>query len=274
MPSISNLGVLESTPENVSGAYLGTYAEFASPFSPTSEERSAIALANRYYLQSISRILLPSEKVAECHRCLRPFVSNVEVWYNGLKQSSSFRGLVVCGSVWTCPVCASKIATRRGEELAQAITRAEALGLRVCLETLTYRHTLADQLRGSLQAFQAARRDFSAGKNGVEMLRRRFGYVGQVNGLEVNQGGQGWHPHSHGLQFMPRDADVEAFADLRRARWRDVALRQGLDMNQHGYDLRDSTRQVAEYVSKFGHGPRWGVDAEMTKGHIKRPRAG
>ena len=34
---------------------------------------------------------------------------------------AGFSGLATCGSVWACPVCSAKIATRRAEELADVM---------------------------------------------------------------------------------------------------------------------------------------------------------
>lgn len=46
-------------------------------------------------------------------------------------------------------------------------------------------------------------------------------------------------------------------------------------MNEHGYRLDRTFGAVADYIAKFGREPLgtpWGVEAEMTKGHLKRGR--
>lgn len=38
-----------------------------------------------------------------------------------------YQGLMACGGVWTCPVCAAKVSERRRQELKEAIRAADAL---------------------------------------------------------------------------------------------------------------------------------------------------
>ena len=52
---------------------------------------------------------------------------------------AGFSGLAHCGSVWACPACAAKIATRRAEELADVMRYASQQG-GASLVTLTMRH--------------------------------------------------------------------------------------------------------------------------------------
>ena len=46
-------------------------------------------------------------------------------------------------------------------------------------------------------------------------------------------------------------------------------------MNEHGYQLDRTFGAIADYIAKFGREPLgtpWGVEAEMTKGHLKHGR--
>ena len=47
----------------------------------------------------------------------------------GIHNKAFYQGLMSCGGIWTCPVCAAKISERRRQELKQAIEAAQALGL-------------------------------------------------------------------------------------------------------------------------------------------------
>lgn len=43
-------------------------------------------------------------------------------------RSAAYGGLKTCGSVWCCPVCAAKIATRRADDLATVMRAVDELG--------------------------------------------------------------------------------------------------------------------------------------------------
>jgi hypothetical protein len=61
-------------------------------------------------------------------------------------RRAGFEGLVTCGSVWMCPVCAGKVASRRAEELATVLDTVHAGGGSAFMLTLTIRHTAGDRL--------------------------------------------------------------------------------------------------------------------------------
>lgn len=252
-----------------SGSALGTIARIAS-----TQNKSDFATLRRFQLQALSRNLLPGERVSKCLRLPRPMVNQVEVWSRPDLHAARLRGLQVCGSVWMCPVCASTISEYRRRELSRLITAAGEQGCRVYLQTLTYRHKAYDSLSGGLEAFRRALRAFAAGRGGVEALRSTYGLVGQVTALEVTYGERnGWHVHAHMLVFLPSDADAQDYERTARARWIHSLRGQRLDGNEHAYQLDRTDGAVADYVAKYGHQPEqelpWGVEAEMTKSHMK-----
>jgi hypothetical protein len=61
-------------------------------------------------------------------------------------RSAAYGGLKTCGSVWCCPVCAAKIATRRADDLATVMRAVDELGGSAFLLTLTMRHNRGDRL--------------------------------------------------------------------------------------------------------------------------------
>lgn len=202
---------------------------------------------------------------------------HLEIYHVPEKMGSRFVGLQRCASVWLCPVCAAHITEYRRKELARAIEVAGSLGLSVYLQTLTFAHKSWDSLSSMLESFNAARRSLTVGRSGTLMLRQQFGYVGKVSALEVTHGTNGWHPHAHELVFLPSEASAQQYDQAMRARWQVVASRHGLQMNERGYKLDATNGAVADYVAKYGHSPAsgtpWGVDAEMTKSHVKRSKS-
>ena len=215
--------------------------------------------------------LLPDERVAFCMR--RTKASTVDILYHPTHQSAHYGGLMVCGSVWVCPICAAKISERRRVELEQAIKTCINNGGVVYLATYTISHKRFDDLSTLLQSFLAARKRAKQGRKAQE-LRKQFGVLGTVSVREVTWSEQnGWHPHCHELVFFEKDIDSEAYAQVTREQWQRSAEHEGLSMNEHGFKLDRTYGAVADYVAKFGREPArtpWSAATEMTKGHLKR----
>src|SRR5260370_41109162 len=73
----------------------------------------------RWQLQREARALLPDERVAFCMRRIQ--ATAVDVLYSPQNQTAHFGGLMVCGSIWVCPLCAARISEYRRVEVEQAI---------------------------------------------------------------------------------------------------------------------------------------------------------
>jgi hypothetical protein len=217
--------------------------------------------AERYALQSAARQILPKERVA---RCLRFPVPNgqVEVWRHQKTQKSFYAGLGVCGSVWNCPVCASKISERRRKELESVITQHRANGGFVSMLTLTVRHTYQDDLQTLLERLTKAMTRFRTGKR-YNNLRQKIGLVGTIRAFELTHGKNGWHPHFHILLLYEiRDDEYFMLSEFMKL-WKLACEASGLESSPKGMSLQDAD-DAAYYASK------WGIDSEMTKSHAKR----
>lgn len=248
-------------------AALGNTTKYASTGSAPDVVQARQA---RWGEQNQAARLLPRERVALCMRHIRQGMDGVSVLYSSSAQSAHYGGLVTCGSVWTCPVCAAKITERRRVELADALVKARAAHLRVVMITYTFSHHRGDHLPTMLDLLRKAFKRYKSGR-AAEKLRDRFRVVGTVRALEVTQSDtNGWHPHMHELVFLPEETDIRAFERQARAAWECAASASGLMMNAHGFKLDDCDVRVADYVAKFGHEPRWQEDRELTKWHVKK----
>jgi hypothetical protein len=232
----------------------------------------------RWALQAEARALLPNERVAECLRKLNPIAGNVEVLHNAEHQVAHYKSLVVCGSVWLCPLCAAKISERRRDELIQAITAHITQQGAVYMATYTISHTRFDDLPDLLRTFLRARKRLKQGEY-AQRRKGSFGVVGTISVLETTWSLLNhWHPHIHELIFTVAQQDergVSAYEAVSRMAWKQAAERERLHMNEHGYRLDRTFGAVADYIAKFGREPPctpWGVEAEMTKGHLKHGR--
>ena len=228
----------------------------------------------KWQLLRTAQALLPHERVAFCMR--RVQATTVDVLYSPHHQSAHYGGLMVCGSIWVCPLCAAKISERRRIEVEEAIARCIANGGAVYLVTYTISHKRYDNLATLLQAFLAARRRMRQGR-AAQQLRKRFGILGTISVREVTWSQlNGWHPHCHELVFCAAEIDVDEYDAAAREHWRHSVEHEGLSINEHGFSVSRTYGSVADYVAKFGRAPShapWGAATEITKGHLKHGRS-
>lgn len=260
--------------------FLGSNAKYsaARPIDPETGEVSstkktaAMLRCERFAMQSGVRKLLPESRTAKCLR-LRQKGQEVQVIRSKEHKRCSYHGLQTCSSVWACPVCAAKISERRRVELKTAIDAHVLSGGGVYLLTLTNPHHFGDDL-GELLAGQAKALSYFNGDRASRKLFAEMGCIGQIRALEATHGrlrdvNNGWHPHYHILLFAAASLDLKDFELRLAGRWMTACAKAGLKLPsiEHGVRL-DSGKYAAKYAAK------WGLDHEMTKGHIKKATDG
>jgi Replication protein len=230
----------------------------------------------RFSLQSVVRSILPKSRTAKCLR-IRAYNSEIQVWKHHEHNTAAYAGLQTCGSVWSCPICAAKIAERRRAELqaAMAVHRAGA-GV-VTLLTLTTPHQKTDKLSDLLENQSKALHRFWRDRTVLEVFKE-MGTIGHVRALEVTHGrksasNNGWHPHYHCLMFCGSGVHLSRFDGPQMKdwqvrlylRWAACCVKSGLGepSYEHGLKLDDGTK-AGNYAAK------WGLEDEMTKGHTKK----
>lgn len=235
--------------------------------SATDQNNGIIRRLERYCLQSVVRKILSHERVARCHRQLRPSRTHVEIYMG--KERAYYGGLMTCGSLWNCPVCAASISQDRRQDLKAGMEYWKKNGGQVLMATETVPHYNHQPLIQVLQCITNARRLMRKRKPWIR-LAKQIGLVGTVRMLEVTWGVNGWHVHCHELLFL-RDKveNLKELEELVYPMWRDACITAGLVApdRKHGLKIEDGS-QAAEYASK------WGLEDEMTKGHIKVAKPG
>lgn len=203
-----------------------------------------------------------------------------------------YKHLMACGSVWTCPVCASYISERRRAEFNELHSRVEAEGHQILFITQTFPHQREDSLKDNLAKFRKALKRYKSGRAMAE-IRKKYGHIGSVRVMEVTHGQNGWHPHCHEMWYlanpvggadlhsaaMAPDADdfikkeykaeLAKFAGELYELWAKACEREGLPRpsRERGVHVQ-SGEKAADY------GAKWGFDLEMTKWHIKAGKNG
>ncbi len=229
---------------------------------------------------------IPTGPVPKALQIKKDHFGKVRFYQNIKTQKVFFNGLAVCGSVWTCPVCAAKITERRRVDMTSLLQAATDAGMKVSLLTLTAPHQHFDKLEDLLEKFGKAR-ELLRGRKIWKRFVKIYDIVGSVRCLEVTHGANGWHVHTHELLFQRSTLPVPTgltqlldpdTSDSRRKTkrpptlahaWQDACLSVDLKAPSltAGVDLSDGT-YAAAYVSK------WGLAHEVTKSHVKQGRQG
>jgi hypothetical protein len=259
-------------------APLGSNWEIAQPPPRSSGKDSLYFRLRKWGRQAVYREILQTKAARFCHRAIAPIMApgrslfpgkSVDI-YKSKKGSFGYGGLITCGSVWVCPVCASKIAEHRRVELKKALDVVPEVlwsGAGVFHLTLTAPHHMGESLLSLLDRMAHARR-LMLNRKPWKRFERSVGLQGSIRALEVTHGHlNGWHVHFHVL-LICANAEIGNLDELKNEifqQWRPACLTAGLEApsEKHGVDLAHG-ESASNYVAK------WGVEDEMTKGHIKQ----
>lgn len=277
----------------IEAAPLGIYASSITRKSCKSdvEVREAVAVhrTERFRLLSVARLLLMAagraaglpywhdyHRTAKCKLVRRADYVGVHLApeFNG----AFFTGLVTCGSLWVCPVCAAKIQERRRAEIAQAIDWAYASDLQPVMVTLTFPHQAWHKLSRLLEQQAVALQRLRAGQP-WKRFKRSIGFQGMIRALELTHGDAGWHPHTHEIWFVKKTADAEVMKKEIVLRWESACRRAGLMPNgsvagfrEHSVDVKGNC-SASDYLAKQDDSRHWGADRELAKSSTKAGRA-
>jgi hypothetical protein len=202
---------------------------------------------------------ISTKRVQGCGR--RRIASEVEVVrrpYNGVAGKklyhAHFRGLLRCGSVWECPVCAMQIRAERSREVEAAVS---VWGIeRIVMMSLTVRHGLGHDLRTVRKGVANAFRRLINGAPWTR-FKAKYGLRHFIRAMEVTHGPNGWHPHLHIQVFLDAALNDDQLAAARAwlsVRWQacvlDVIGAEHAPNNDRGVDLRPTKR--GDYAFKMG----------------------
>ncbi len=200
-----------------------------------------------------------------------------------------YTGLQVCGSVWICPVCMSKITERRRRQLSHLVNVAKEQGYSPMLLTLTFRHNkgqslsfLWNKLTGEKSMYSAFSREFT-----VKRLFKEHGIIKpKVRTTEVLYNDvSGWHIHLH-IMLMTNKQGLSKIRSLEyalRQKWCAVLSRYGLSgIPKYALNLKVGNELISNYIAKYGtrehlkqiveDNPKWTIAHEVMKATSKYKR--
>lgn len=278
-------------------APLGTYAKSITPppdLTLLGDKRRVVQAlrAERFDLLSTARKVLSDagraagmgfghdfHRTAKCKHVMR--APDVGVHLAPEHGAAFYSGLVTCGSVWSCPVCAAKVQERRREEIAKAIDWAYDQRLQPVMVTLTFSHQSWHKLGRLLEQQAFALQKLRAGAP-WQRVKDWAGYRGLIRSLELTHGANGWHPHTHELWFVRADLSAEELRAKVLDRWQAVCARAGLlDLSdaaavaafrEHAVDVKGNC-SASDYLAKQDDSKNWGVDRELAKATTKAGKA-
>jgi hypothetical protein len=243
--------------------------------SPSDAEQKQLARASRWGLKSVVNKLLPDIRTSKCMVLRAPVIggglADIDVCRGSDTKKAFYHGLMTCGSVWTCPICAAKISERRRQELKLALEVAKDNELRPHFVTLTFPHGISDDLNDILSKMSQAFKRLSTGKYRVKKQLSELLPCGSIEGfiraIEVTHGRNGFHPHIHMIVFTNSLTYSGHLKMVYGEAWIRACRLAGLPVPswEHGCTVQDGSH-VAEYVSK------WGIEDEMTKSNAKQTR--
>lgn len=279
----------QKTSKNEVSAFLGNKTK-SSP--PSDRLKLQELRSKRYELLSAARSIYVAQGAIEglqfvqnYHRTAKckyvPTGHYVAVNGSGGTQSQSafYSGLISCGCVWTCAVCAVKIQEKRRQEIALAIDYAYKNNLQPVLVTLTFPHERTQKLTDLLKMQASALARLRKGKS-WDNFKSEIIYSGLIRSLELTHGLNGWHPHTHELWFVGKDIDAADIKEFVIDKWYSSCVKSGLiDGNQkdmlnfykHAVDIKGNC-SASDYLAKQDSSKNWGVDREVAKASSKSGR--
>jgi hypothetical protein len=227
--------------------------------------------AYRYFLKSSINKILNVSRILSCSRIRAPN-QELKILKSVEHGKCHYSGLMRCGSVWACPICAAQISERRKVEVKAAIATAKMMGWNVVLMTCTVPHGLGDDVNVIRDQLSKAWRRMTTGRSGKE-ARKFLKIEGTIRATEVTYGLNGFHPHYHVLIFSSQRVSPNVYEYFFAPLWQDACVKSGLGRpsDLHGLDVRDG-EEADQYVSKGAFGlekDKWGLESELTKGHTK-----
>lgn len=266
---------------------LGTSAKSSSTSTETTQKAGralryqATSQARQWLLQQATAEF-PGRFAGDIYRtvdCRFVQFQAVGVNYSRTYEAAHYSGLVTCGSIWACPICAARVQERRRPEIQQAIDWAHARGYTVAMVTFTFPHRSWQRLRELLERQADAFRRLRSGRK-WQQLKAAIGFEGLIRSLETTHGQNGWHPHTHELWLLRGSA--EGLQEELAGQWLNACRKAGLvdicddalveAFMEHGVDVKQDV-DCGDYLAKQDDSRKWGFAEELAKSTSKAGRA-
>lgn len=137
-----------------------------------------------------------------------------------------YHGLMTCGGVWGCPVCAAERLQSYYYKVLAACRGMVERGYKAVMVTYTIPHRQQNSCSEVLTSLEKIWRNFN---NQQHVLRenKQYGFGGNIKALECTYGNNGWHWHYHIIEFYNNltPAEADELEKKQRRRWYESCLR-------------------------------------------------
>ena len=231
------------------------------------------------------------ERQCNCLRYQNGHSAFIDLFKAPGATKAHYKGLQTCGSVHSCPICATKITEYRKKEIEDLLEK--TIGKHHYLVTLTIPHYINESCKDVRDKFLAARRRLKnwndiEGHNEFVSFRKtlkHYQYDGSVTTVEVTFGQNGWHIHSHELFIFDKKIDdLKKFREIVFANWTKAVIYSDIQIKNASAFFKRSVRIdelgqdhkniMTSYLTKVGTSETWGMSMELTKGNLKKQQNG
>jgi hypothetical protein len=176
-------------------------------------------------------------------------------------QKPYFHGLIKCGNVWRCPVCAKKISDFRQKEIYYLASEWQRKDKKLSFLTLTIKHLKSDSPQNIVDRLITEFRKLQRTSK-WKKLKELHDIEGFCKSLEFTFSKKHWlHPHLHILLFHNSENPGDLHDQIIRM-WVKRKETRSVLKAQNAKSVYDKSG-ISNYVTK------WDVSAELTKANHK-----
>lgn len=246
---------------------LGNIAIVSSAYRNSAKQKTRIG---RYKLLAEAQRILTENNVCNprngnphrtrfCHARRTYLAENITLKLNrdDLNSEASIGNVQTCGSVWSCAICAARIAVEKGKLVQKALVYAEENNLIPIMVTLTASHAIHTKLVDFKGKFKRAWNMLSSHRQ-WRKFKKKYGLRHWIANREITYGEHGWHYHMHLLLFLDAvtlkyaDEEIEIEETLTKL-WLDCLAQHGLSgLEEYALKVSAHENVGAEYLTKIG----------------------
>lgn len=253
---------------------LGTSATEEATEPALDTKTKKVSGVGRRKLYQLRDFLQDITQINRCRKCGRVPVERVPTVH--IAQSNEgqarYQGVILCHSLWMCPVCSDRIARKRAANLADLLARWAHANGGLCFQTLTIPHSIENNLKETVSAVTRGFRGVLSGR-AWHQVEADFGIAGHVRVLEVTVGPNGWHPHVHILFFTKKSLTSRQLSNFQQR----IYSRFSRTIQNRGFPQPDPRNCPLKTVQGPGVGAylaKIQAAAELTCWHTKKGRKG
>ncbi|MDZ4221197.1 MAG: hypothetical protein U1D70_19510 [Methylobacter sp.] len=226
--------------------------------------------SRRYKRLKVANVLGQEETGHRVGFCTCRMVDKaVNGMYNLDTESAYYRGVMMCGSVWDCPVCSAKVSMRRREEINEFSEGWYRQGGTVFMATFTMAHSIKDSLKEIKGYLTNAIRFVRSGEP-YQRWVKRMQIIGTITATEITYGKNGWHFHKHVLFYtrLKTGSDTNLFSKWLNERY--IRFLHGKGRTALPGIAVDVGNCTGDYEYRVKYVTRWGLGDELTSSTGKR----